>query len=340
MKLYILTDYKGNFGSKWNAKPYRSGFDKDLLVDIFSKNQINVEFLNFSEIGDPQKYKNQYVLYTSSEDIKYKYKSYIEDIIYILELNGAILLPSYKYLRANNNKVFMSLLEQHLGDKWNKQLKSWVFGTYEDLLKKKHLFKYPVVVKKSEGSMSKGVFLAKNQPQLLSISKKISATKNLFQDLKDKFRPFKHGGYQLNSIYRGKFILQEFIPNLINDWKILVFGDKYYVLTRHIKDNDFRASGSHYNYLAGSKAIMLDGLLDFAKTVFDAINLPHLSIDVVYDGCDFHLIEYQTLYFGTSTHDMSDVFFTLNENLWEQIPNKITIEEVYVDSVVQFILKV
>lgn len=339
MKLYILTDYKGYFGSKWGSKPYNSGFDKNLLKEEFSKNNILVEYLSFSDINEPFIYKDEYILYISSEDIGYKYKSYIEDMVYILELNGAKLLPTYKLLRANNNKVFMALLEEKLGEKWNKQLRSWVFGTQEDLQKKIHNFKYPVVVKKSEGAMSKGVFLAKNKSELISLSKKISASKNFIQDIKDRLRPFKHKNYSLNSTYRNKFVIQEFVPNLKNDWKILIFGDKYYVLTRHVKNNDFRASGSHHNYLAGSKAIIPKGLFDFAETVFNAVDVPHLSIDVVYDGNNFHLIEFQAVYFGTSTYNMSDVFFIKKDNSWKQIENDISIEQVYADSVVQYINK-
>lgn len=50
---------------------------------------------------------NTSILNTSSEDNGYHYKDYIEDIILGLYLQGAILLPEYKYLRANNNKVYM-----------------------------------------------------------------------------------------------------------------------------------------------------------------------------------------------------------------------------------------
>jgi len=45
-------------------------------------------------------------------------------------------------------------------------------------------------------------------------------------------------------LHRSKFIVQEFIPDLSNDWKVLVFWDKYYVLRRKNRPNDFRASGS------------------------------------------------------------------------------------------------
>lgn len=339
MKLYILIDYKGNFGSKWGSEPYNSGFDKQLLIKLFKESGINLVFQNFKDVKDVSLYKDEYVLYISSEDIDYKYKSYIEDIVYHLELNGAKLLPPYPFLKANNNKVFMSLLEKKYAKNWGGALETQVYGTQEDLLMEIDNISFPIVVKEAAGAMSKGVYLAKNKEELLAISSKISKTVNLKQDIKDKLRPFKHKGYQINSVNRNKFVLQEFVPNLKNDWKILIYGDKYYVLTRHIKGSDFRASGSHFNYLAGSNAILPDGLLNFAKTVFESFNVPHLSIDVVFDGRKFYLIEYQALYFGTSTYNMSDVYFKFIKDRWEQIENNITIENAFANSVIKFIKK-
>jgi len=337
-RIFILTDYKGYFGSKWDSEPYRSGFDKDLLKKYFAKNGVNAIFLNFSDINNPQELENKYVLYTSSEIIGYKYKSYIEDIIYSLELSGAILLPEYKFLRANNNKVFMSLLEKQLL-KDQKILKSKSFGTYDDFIKQIDNITYPSVIKKSEGYMSMGVFLAKNKSQAIKICKKISITRNFYQDIWDKLRLLKHKNYKKNTLYRKKFIIQEFVPNLKNDWKILIYGDKYFVLTRHVRINDFRASGSGKDYLAGSKAIIPDGLLDFAKNVFESLKVPNLSIDVVYNGNDFYLLEFQALYFGTATYSLSDVYFKKDIEKWKQIPNVNPIEEIYVESIIQHIKK-
>lgn len=106
------------------------------------------------------------------------------------------------------------------------------------------------------------VSILKPANKLLPYTKKvklISRTKYLLQVIKDNLRPLKHQGYTVNSLYRNKFILQSFIPDLANDWKKVIFGDKYYVLTRHVKKNDFRASGSHTKYLAGSRAILPEG---------------------------------------------------------------------------------
>ena len=65
-----------------------------------------------------------------------------------------------------------------------------------------------------------------------------------------------------------------------------------------VRDNDFRASGSHKFIF---KEDIPDGILDFAKLIFDILNVPNLSIDVAFDGNKFHLLEFQAIYYGITT---------------------------------------
>jgi hypothetical protein len=146
-KIFILTDYKGYFGSKYTAKPYRAGMDKKLLEQYFADYGFQVKYIAFSDIDlRGMDFKDQYVLYTSSEDDGYHYKDYIEDIILGLSLKGTILIPEYKYLRANNNKVFMEILRDLLDGEDGKYIKSHHFGTIEELKEKTDNLQYPVVI--------------------------------------------------------------------------------------------------------------------------------------------------------------------------------------------------
>ena len=145
--IYLLTDYQGRFGSKHNDFPYRSGMDKSLLKKYFADNGFETHFINISDIDFRKNdLKNQFVLYTSSEDVGYHYKDYIEDIVYGLELQGAKVIPEYKYLRANNNKVFMEILRDSCDLNIIKSLKSHSFGTAEDFQKKSDAFNHNVVI--------------------------------------------------------------------------------------------------------------------------------------------------------------------------------------------------
>jgi len=334
----ILKDYKNKFGSKWDSHPYRSGLDKELLKNNFKNNGINCKFASFSRVPPLEELKKGRVLYTSSEDLGGFYKSFIEDVILNLERAGVRVIPSFDLLRAHNNKVYMELLRQRIGHRWKDNLQSRVFGTLEELEDNLDRVEFPTVIKTFAGALSRGVFKAENPAELRTICRKIARVRFIREDLKDRLRPLKHRGYVRESTHRKKFIVQRFLPGLENDWKILVYGKRLFILTRHVRENDFRASGSHCNYLAGSKSKLPAGILDYAVRIQKTLNVPHLSLDVVQEGKKFELVEFQALYFGTSTVNMSDVYFEKVGNQWRQVPkNNISIEKLYADAVVRFL---
>lgn len=337
-EIVVLVDYKGHFNSKNNAVPYRSGMDKEVLVEEFGKHGYGINFIHFSEVDFRKDWSNTTVLYTSQEDLGGHYKNFIEDIVLGLELSGANVVPDFKYLRAHNNKVLMEIIRDNLPLEDVKNIHTKYFGTWEELNMQIEHIKFPVVIKKAEGAMSSNVALANNKKELKRKVKEMSKTPNGLLDIKDALRPYKHKGYILESRNRYKFILQNFIPGLSNDWKVLVFGDKYYVFQRGNRKNDFRASGSgHDGYLYGSSANIPEGLLDYTKTIFDSLNIPIASLDIAYAEGTFYLFEYQALYFGTVGHWRSDVFYSYQEDskTFKMIDDFVSLESAYVQAIVK-----
>lgn len=335
MKIIVLKDYKNQFETKYSALPYRSGFDKNALTSYFSELKIEIVFKSFYEIDfENDKIKNQYFLYTSSEDNHLFYKGYIEDVVYGIHLAGGKLIPGYKYLRAHHNKVFMEVLRSQSKLGSIKNIKSKIYGTYEDFKMDNIKLEKPIVVKPAEGSMSVGVSLNSTLKSAKKTIKNISKSKSFFEDLKDFLRRFKHQGYITNSKNRKKFITQNYVENLKGDWKILIFGDRYYVLSRENRKNDFRASGG--GNLSYNKKVS-EGLLDFAKNIFEELDVPNLSIDIGLSNNEFYLIEFQALFFGTYTLEYSDFYFKKRTGTWEIIEEKSILEKVYAESIVSYI---
>jgi glutathione synthase/RimK-type ligase-like ATP-grasp enzyme len=331
--IIALKDYKSVFGSKKFNFPYRSGMDKEKLAYYFNQIGYEIEYKYFNEVDfRSTAYIGSNIIYTSSEDVGYYYKSYIEDVIYGLEQMGANVMPSYNHLRANNNKVFMEFMRDY--SNYTNNLKSKAFGALEDL--KMHLknITYPIVFKTAGGATGDGVRLINSENELIAQVKK-TTKRNYKMDLWDIGRALKHKGYIKECRYRNKFIIQEFIPDLKNDWKILFYGEKLYIFKRPIqKGRDIRASGGGtHNYLYGLEAGAPDGVYDFALEIYKKMNVPHASIDVAYDGKEFYLIEFQSLYFGTSALVNSDGYFTKKQNTWEYIKGKIELEKAYADGV-------
>jgi glutathione synthase/RimK-type ligase-like ATP-grasp enzyme len=338
-KIMLLTDYQGRFGSKYCDRPYRSGFSKLLLEKYFKDMGYSTEFVPFSEISFKRSYREETILYTSSEDMGYHYKKYLEDIVFGLELQGAAVIPAYKYLRANNNKVFMEILREDVFPADVRNIKSNHFGTLEELVNSKEIFNFPVVLKKSEGAGGKGVYLAHSFRELLKIVNKISRTRYCKYEMWDWGRTFKYEGYQPESRHRSKFIVQQFIADQKNDWKIYIFGARFYIFYRPIlKHREFRASGGGYqNYFYGKDAHIPDGLFDFAKKIFDCLHVPHASLDIAYDGSQFVLLEYQCLYFGTAGIVKSNEYYVNVDGHWEAIPEKIEQEKVFADAIINYL---
>jgi glutathione synthase/RimK-type ligase-like ATP-grasp enzyme len=342
--IYLLTDYLNRFGSKHDDFPYRSGMDKEKLCNYFRGHDYEPVFISFSGV-DFRKIEmiGQPVLYTSQEDPDYFYKDYIEDIIFGLELAGANVIPNYKYLRANNNKVFMEIQRDMLGLSKINNIKSFHFGTIEEALAQADQFSYPVVVKGARGAMSRNVALAGDKKELHSVLKKLAATRNFKEELREIARSVKYEGYKRISKYRNKFIIQNFIPDLKNDWKVYVFGKKIYIFYRPIfKNRGFRASGGGYdNYLYGNEAKIPHDLLNYAFDIFEKLNVPFVSIDIAQSGEEFYLLEFQLVYFGTAgiLKKYSKEFFLKENGKWCDKQNEGNIEKVYVDSVIEYLEK-
>lgn len=338
--LFILIDYKGHFGSKCMEETYRSGFDLNLLKDSFIRCGYNVVYLSFSEVDLRKDWKDKIVLYTSSEDVNYLYKSYIEDVIYGLELSGALVIPKFKYLRCNNNKVFMEMTRDMIeGDS---PLHSMCFGSLPELESaiQQGVILYPCVIKSAGGACSYGVRMANNSQELIRHAKVLAASHTLKTDIHETIRGFRHKGYILESRYRKKFIVQPMITGLANDWKILIFGNQYYTLIRHVRKNDFRASGSHNDYRLGSESEIPEQVIEHARIIYEKLDVPMLSIDMAFDGTRSYMIEFQTLYFGAWTYYWSNDYYEYNNGKWllKEKEGK-TYEDLYAWSISEFLTR-
>lgn len=333
--IVALVDYKGRFGSKRFSRYYRGGMDIDLLIELFHQSNYNLEIKEFSEtrFRDPTDFSHT-VIYTSQEDKGYLYKGFIEDIIYGLEIIGCQAIPKFKYLRANNNKVFMEILRQStLANKY--QINCKIFGCLEEVIDNSGELEYPCVIKTASGACSKGVHLVKNKRELLQTVRKISRSRYLYEEMIDIGRQYRHKGYQKASVHRHKFIIQEFIPGLENDWKVLIYGDKYYILRRQNRPGDFRASGSG---LFTFDEVVDTDILSAAEEIFHCFDVPMMSLDLAKDlDNKIHLIEMQFVYFGTTTLEKSPYYCVKQADGWHQIQGKSILEEEYTRSVVSFL---
>lgn len=328
--IIILVDYRDTFYSSTKNDTTLCSMDVERLCACFKLLDISVQIMNFYEIDMAKEWNEQIVIYQSSQDPNLRYKSYIEDVILGLSLKGAHIIPEFKFLRAHHNKVFMEMLGEIINVGSN--LKSRSFGTIEDF-KKSHLH-YPAVAKTGYGAGSTGVKLLRDQKTAYDVIKKMMRS-DVFTlwALKEWGKRLFRKNYVPYSFHRNKIVIQDFIPSLDHDYKVLMYGNKAFTIRREVRDNDFRASGG--GKLSWPEKIP-DGLLDYAWSVFKKCEVPNISLDIAFSNDTYYLIEMQFVMFGPVSLERANHHWQRVSSEWQLIRDGVELELAFVDGIVEF----
>ena len=332
-RIHLLVDYRSHF----YASVRRRGASTDLalLKSYFAQDGFDMTVKNFSGIDfRAENYSGEFVLYQSAEDRGLHYKDYIEDILLGLSLQGANLIPDFCKFRAHHNKVFMEILRDLNDFPGVRSMESRAYGTFEDFRNSSKRHPPDVVMKPSTGAMSSGVRLLTGAREQEAYARKISRSFHLLDYAKDVVNSIVRKDYDRKSNHRRKFIVQNYVPGLTGDYKILIYSKKYYVLFREVRKNDFRASGSgRFSFRDDLPA----GMLEYAEKVFSSFRTPYLSIDVAHRDGQFHLLEFQFLSFGNYTLEKSTFCFRKIDGNWSVVREDPILEREVAASVGEYV---
>jgi glutathione synthase/RimK-type ligase-like ATP-grasp enzyme len=341
-ELIILTDNDDKFLiSVENLNNYTT-MNVSKIEQYFTNKGFKVRILKFCNLDIEQSYNGKYVIYQTSEALNGFYKSYIEDLIFHLENQGAIALPKFDYLKAHHNKVYMEMKRYSFRDMSLKTITSKCYGSYQEAVSNIPN-NYPVIIKQASGSGSTGVMLAKNADEYKRYVRKVSKVfyfKNIKSILKDNLKKLlalfidKYNCKNI-CIAEQKFIVQNFIKGLAGDYKVLFYGGKYYLLYRENRDNDFRASGS--GKLFEVQIQEQENLLNFARKLILEIDFPIIGMDIGFDGKNYHLIEFQMIHLGPYTLQASNYWHEYINGKWCRFEGKSNLEEEFSRSIFDFI---
>jgi len=347
-KLLILTDECSDFlVSKADFRNFTS-MDVQIISDWFRNKDYDVQVLKFSALDLSVSYREYYILYQTSEAPGAFYKRYIEDLVYFFEKQGAIVMPGHEYLKAHHNKVFMELMRMKFVDDSLKTIISTCYGSWVDALTYNKGF--PAVIKHASSSAGAGVFLAHNQKKYKKYVKKAGRViiassvadlietyfKNLIKKGIKLLYPSRKGYVQYDtSPVSSALVVQNFIPGLSGDYKVLYFGGKFYCMYRKNRRNDFRASGSGMFFEVPAE--QLEGILTFARKLTLEIDFPIIGMDIGFDGKSYHLIEFQMIDIGTSALQRSKFWHEYNEGKWGKFEGTSNLEEEFSRSFDSFI---
>ena len=324
--IFLLIDYRDMFYS--STREVAGSMDILKLQKLFEQAGYCVFVERFSDVDfSSNKYRGSYVLYQSSEDPDLRYKSYIEDILLGLSLIGAVLVPRFELFRAHHNKVFMEILRIISNIDNDNVVHSQVYGTLEDL---DPSVRYPAIVKPSAGSRSKDILLVNNDRDLANAARFVSrsySTLNLRRSIKSFFL---RTGYKAISQHRNKFVVQDYIDELKGDYKVLIYGDRYFVLERENRVNDFRASGSG---LLKFPEETPKEILSYASEIYSRCDTPFASLDIAMKEAQCFLLEFQFVSFGQYALERSNHYYTKGKNRWERIEGFSHLESTFVYAV-------
>jgi hypothetical protein len=333
-ELYILTDGDGEFLISMEDLIHFTSMDVPKMKALFEKSGFTVHVHKFGELDLGQDFRGKCVLYQTSEKKGPFYKHYVEDMVYFLERQGAIPLPCFEHLKAHHNKCYMELMRREFRNPELKSLRAWCFGSVEEAVAGMPA-RFPLVLKQVAGSGSEGVYLARNAEEYRRYAQAISQTAlgpswcsvaraGLKQAVRRGLSPLVPKYRKTDPPVRQPVVVQEFLPNLAGDFKVVVFGGKYYILYRQNRDNDFRASGGGKLFVVREKDRL--GLLDFARKAAREIDFPLLGLDIAFDGSRYHLFEFQMIHLGPYTLQAAEFWHEYHDGQWVQFDGKSDLE--------------
>lgn len=307
----ILVDYRGAFWSSTKNVSTLTSMNVSALQAELAALGHPSRVIEFAAVDLHEDWSGIPIIFTSSEDADLLYKSYVEDVVLGLSLAGARLIPRYEFLRAHHNKSFMEHLRAVRLPEDSLGRGTRTYGCFEELREARHP-SAPAVVKPSAGAGSRGVEIVENRKQLEEYAKEVSRSDDFVTAFKSAVKTRLRPGFVPESQNRRKFIVQPLIADLSGDFKVLVYGRRYFGVHRSNRRGAATASGGGVLDFAIENYVDPDHLLAYAGSLVDRLGTPFLSLDIGHTGDAFHLLEFQAVNFGPATLERSSRHYVRN----------------------------
>jgi len=326
--IYIVTLPNGYFGSA--GASWKTLSPEKISKDLISKGY-DIKYTSIENIISFDLKSDDIVVYTSSDDESIR--AYVKDIIYLISKQCTVI-PSLDALMAHENKGFQQIFREKngFGD-----LKGSYFFHLDDAPEA-----FPFVYKTAMGAGSSGV-------ELIEEKRDIKKIKGMFRTpLKRaiimlaralKLNPEEFNRYKYRYKKKRLSVSQQYLPGLVGDYKILIFGKKIFILERKVSKGTFKASGSGLFSFPSKKDISKD-LLNYAKSIHEKLDVPYSSLDIAKSDAGFHLIEYQATNFGPYTLVESPGHFIFENDEWVYISGSSDLEDCFSEAILEYIERV
>ena len=232
-----------------------------------------------------------------------------KEILFALEHSGLKVFPNFKTGWHFDDKVAQKYLFEALG---LPHVPSYVFFDKVEALTWIEKASFPIVWKLRRGAGSANVALVES-PRKAKVLIRRSFGNGFKQysawgSLKERIQKYKNGKTEMKDLLKGILRLvyepqfsriigketgyiyfQDFIPNLICDYRIIVIDGKAFAIKRYVRKNDFRASGS--GNLEYDRHNFSSEILETAFNIAEKLRSDSCVLDFVFHEDKYLLVE-------------------------------------------------
>lgn len=243
----------------------RKGSFSEGWISYCKRNNITYKIVNAYDTDILSQIKDCDAFMWHFSHLDYRDILFAKQLLYSIEISGKKVFPNYKTVWHFDDKVGQKYLFEALNIPL---VPSYSFYDKPTALSWIDKTEYPKVFKLRGGAGASNVQLVKTKSDAKNLVNKAFgkgfSTFNTKSFIKDRFHDFCKGNCSIISLLKSlircvikptylKFIpkekgyvyFQDFIPNNTTDTRIVVVGDKIIGERRGVRENDFRASGSH-----------------------------------------------------------------------------------------------
>ncbi|RZK48109.1 MAG: hypothetical protein EOO99_11430 [Pedobacter sp.] len=189
---------------------------------------------------------------------------FAKQLLYSIQQSGKFVFPTFNDSWHFDDKLGQKYLLESIQAP---MVPTYVFYDRKQSLEWAQVVNYPKVFKLRGGAGSSNVKLIKSIKECEKIISKAFSTGipqfDKWNNLREQFLRFKNGKGNYLNIFKGLYRLfiptklekastrqinyvyfQEFIPGNDGDIRVIIIGDKAFIIERKNRENDFRASGS------------------------------------------------------------------------------------------------
>jgi glutathione synthase/RimK-type ligase-like ATP-grasp enzyme len=325
----VKSDFYGHHSTSWNDAWLEYCADQDIPHELIDWRALDA----FDDLAKHDVVLWHYSHYSADE------MRFARNILVALKASGCTVFPDVYDADHFDDKVAQAYLLKGLGFDAPKNYPLHGHGAVETWLREVGTF--PVVAKLRAGSGSSNVMLLKNAVQLRRYARrmfgrglnskpgtifKVRSNLATARSLNDIFKRLKRAPEFLFSLRnamrrereRGYVYLQEFIPGVDYDLKVVVIGDQLSFIGRAVRKDDFRASGG--GGLFYDRALVTPALIETAFQAADVLQSDCTGFDMIIDPRNGRPVILEICYGFSHTALLQAGGHFDREGIWHNVP--------------------